>query len=147
MTGHLAVAPAAARAVSVHGSRDMDTAAAFADLVCADHELLRAEFEAIVAANFPDAAPGQGLRPTGTVRSRTGWMPPRHCPVWCSGRPGPGGVAGLPDVHARQRGPPETRRVLVRLLDNIWSVGCMILTDQADRTTPQGRRPIETQGG
>ena len=53
-----------------------DTTATFTDLVCADHELLRAEFDAIITANFPDAA-------DGTQRAARS---ARSCPGWAGGR-------------------------------------------------------------
>ena len=60
----------------------------FADLACADRELLRAEFDAIIAANFPDNA---GLRqripprPTAAI--------PTAFKRWL---PSPSGVPDLP---------------------------------------------------
>jgi len=88
------------------------TTAAFTDLVCADHELLRAEFDAIITANFPDAADGtQRRRPTrpavpGTdraARAAPSLAPSVH-------RPAPGGTAGAQHPRARQRGPPVSRQ-------------------------------------
>jgi hypothetical protein len=46
-----------AQHTSVRGS-----AAEFADLICADEELLRAEFDAIIAAGWPPAVRGTGCR-------------------------------------------------------------------------------------
>ena len=46
----------------------------FVDLVCADSALLHAEFEAIVAANFPTPPPADGLR-------RGGSGPPMRIPA------------------------------------------------------------------
>jgi hypothetical protein len=76
----------------------------FLDLVCADEELLRAEFEAIIAAEWPipPAAPPPRHParipppPTGTRRPRL----PRSGQV--SQRPRHPGVGGW----ARQRSPP-----------------------------------------
>ena len=39
----------------------------FVDVVCADYELLHAEFDAIIAANFPDAAGCEQRRRPGTA--------------------------------------------------------------------------------
>jgi hypothetical protein len=84
-----------------------DTTAAFTDLVCADHELLRAEFDTIITANFPDAADGtQRRRPTRPVVPGTdrgvprggGPTPSAHCAQR-------GGTAAR-YPRARQRGPP-----------------------------------------
>jgi hypothetical protein len=84
----------------------------FTELVCADPELLRAEFEALIAANYP---PGDGhrnhrpprqTRPLRTDRARPA---PRAS---SSRRPGlwsrPGGRAGPTgaDRAPRERGPP-----------------------------------------
>lgn len=83
--------------------------AAFGDLVCADDDLLRTEFDAIVAANFPDRADGRPGRRTaaapvlvGTARlpERDDGFRPPHPPV-------PPGPTGVPlRRQARQRGPP-----------------------------------------
>lgn len=79
-----------------------DTTAAFTNLVCADHELLRAEFDAIIAANFPDAADGtQRRRPTrpvvpGAGRGRRATLPPVSAPCttgWHRQRAAPTGPA------------------------------------------------------
>ena len=89
-----------------------DTASRFAELVCADPELLRAEFEALIAANYP---PGDGRRcgcppprkrppridrarpaPRAISSSRPGFLPGR------GGRKGRTGADSAP----RERGPP-----------------------------------------
>ena len=89
-----------------------DTASRFAELVCADPELLRAEFEALIAANYP---PGDGRR--------CGCPPPRKRPPRIDRArpapraisssqpgflPGPGGRKGRTgaDRAPRERGPP-----------------------------------------
>ena len=83
-----------------------DTTAAFADLVCADHELLRAEFNAIIAANFPDAADGaQRRRPTRPVMTGTGRVPRARRSGPVSAPCTRGGAAGAQHPRARQRGP------------------------------------------
>jgi hypothetical protein len=84
-----------------------DTTAAFTDLVCADHELLRAEFDAIIAANFPDAADGTQRRcPTRPVVPGTGRGAPRDAPTPSAHGAQRGGTAGAQHPRARQRGPP-----------------------------------------
>jgi hypothetical protein len=79
----------------------------FIELLCADADLLRREFEAIIAANFDPPGTGQG-RP----------RPPRREPIRSTGKLRPGGmrrpvqaVAGSPSVlpavpEARERSPP-----------------------------------------
>lgn len=82
----------------------------FGDLVCADADLVRIEFDAIVAANFPDRATGRPDRRdpaapvlVGTVRGPhrdDGPRPPRP--------PVPRATTGVPlRRQARQRGPPR----------------------------------------
>jgi hypothetical protein len=71
-----------------------DIGAALVELLCADSELLRVEFDAIIAASFP---PGDGQR------SR---LPPRR-PARCA-TDRPVAPAGLPTAAAR--GPGRTRR-------------------------------------
>jgi hypothetical protein len=74
----------------------------FLDMVCADEDLLRAEFEAIIAAKWPTPPTPRGHRarvpprPTGIRRPR----PPRSGQV--GQRPRHPGVGGW----ARQRSPP-----------------------------------------
>ena len=87
-----------------------DTTAAFADLVCSDHELLRAEFHAIITANFPDPADGtQRRRPPRTVATRTHRTASRGADAPSSHRPERGGMASGQHPQARQRGPPLVR--------------------------------------
>lgn len=92
-----------------------DTTATFVDLVCADRELLRAEFDSIIAANVPGSA-GAGQRlvpadgaPTATVTTATTPPPPRH-----RLRARPGGHLrrdrGLRAHHPRARSPPSLPR-------------------------------------
>ena len=84
-----------------------DIAAAFTDLVCADHELLRAEFDTIITANFPDAADGtQRRRPTRPVVPRTDRGVPSDAPIRSAHRAQRGGTAAAHYPRARQRGPP-----------------------------------------
>ncbi len=96
------------------------TAAVFTDLVCADHDLLRAEFVAIIDANFPNhpvanhavanhpVVHPRRRDPTVAVRIGTGRFPTRLGTHALSRRPGRvTGVARHP--RARQRGPPGSR--------------------------------------
>ena len=86
-----------------------DTTATFTDLVCADHELLRAEFDAIITANFPDAADGtQHRRPIRPFVPGMGRGAPRDAPTPSAHRQR-GGTAGAQHPRARQRGPPVSR--------------------------------------
>jgi hypothetical protein len=90
----------------------VDTASRFAELVCADPELLRAEFEALIAANYPSgdghrrSCPPRRKRPPRIDRARPA---PRAI---SSSRPRilprPGGRKGrTAAVRAtRARGPP-----------------------------------------
>jgi len=86
-----------------------------ADLACADRELLRAEFDAIIAANFPDTAGRRQRippRPTAAVPTAFTRWPPNpsgapDIPSW-----GDAGTVGR--ICARQRGPPSvTKRATV----------------------------------
>jgi hypothetical protein len=92
-------------------SQPADTGAAFAELVCADTELLRVEFDEIIAANFP---PGDGRRfrcpprrPRSLVTDQPRAAPARRSTVVG----GPGGTRYGAAAHhqARQRSPPHTR--------------------------------------
>jgi len=85
-----------------------DTTATFADLVCADHELLRAEFDAIITANFPDAADGTQRRPIPPFVPGMGRGTPRDAPTPSAHRAQRGGTAGAQHPRARQRGPPAS---------------------------------------
>jgi hypothetical protein len=85
-----------------------DTTATFTDLVCADHELLRAEFDAIITANFSDAADGTQRRPTRPFVPGMGRGTPRDAPTTSAHRQR-GGIAGAQHPRARQRGPPVSR--------------------------------------
>jgi hypothetical protein len=85
--------------------------AAFTDLVCADQELLQAEFTAIITANFPDTADGtQRRRPTRPVATRTPWAASPGAPAPSSHRSERGGNVGGRQPQARQRGPPSPTR-------------------------------------
>jgi hypothetical protein len=91
-------------------STPADLQSVFAELVCADPGLLQAEFDALIAANFP---PGNGRRsrhpprrsaPPGTDRARP---TPQAVSASRSGpRSGSAGGIGT-DRAARERGPPR----------------------------------------
>ena len=86
-----------------------ETTAAFVDLICADHELLRAEFDAIIAANHPDTAGDEDrLVPADTTATATATAPrpPRRCRTRSVARPWPDSCACAQNLRARQRGPP-----------------------------------------
>lgn len=91
-------------------SGDAAAAATFVDLVCADHELVAAEFDAIITANFPEAAAGPRSHDR-SVRALTGTdlIAPWAAHAWSSWRP-PGGAGRIPQhLCPRERGPPGTR--------------------------------------
>jgi len=90
----------------------VDTPSRFAEVVCADAELLRAEFEALIAANYPfgdgqpRSCPPRRKRPLLIDRARP---EPRAISSSRPGlRPRPGGRKGRAgaDRVARERGPP-----------------------------------------
>jgi len=73
---------------------------AFVDLVCADDELMRAEFDALIAASWPTPP---AVPP----------VPPRRPTPWPCGHALPPGEAARPPIHhipdtscGRQRAPP-----------------------------------------
>jgi len=78
----------------------------FIDLVCADHDLLAAEFTAIIAANFAAVA-GTGCRlpRAGTTRTATSVVVRRRGPGFLE-QPVQGRAANRTDPRARQRSPP-----------------------------------------
>jgi len=87
-----------------------DVDARFVDLVFTDTQLLRAEFDAIVAANFPRVAGRTRWRPPArpapSIEERQGRdVPPcRGWPSRCGRRPEP--ARSAVDDCARQRSPP-----------------------------------------
>ena len=109
MTDHPTLEPTTA-AVRIRAGEASGAAAApsaFADLVCADHELLHAEFDAIIAANFPGAAErGHRLGPDTTVVAVTERVSEHRCPAPSDRRPGRGRAGGVQGLRARQRAPP-----------------------------------------
>jgi hypothetical protein len=85
-------------------TRPTSAAPEFVELVCADQALLDAEFEAIVAANFPSSPPG-GRLPRGESGA------PTRVPVGLT-RPGvdhrsAGATAHATNSPRRQRSPPH----------------------------------------
>ena len=90
MTDHPTLEPPPPCA-SARVNQQAPRAAAFADLVCADHELLHAEFDAIIAANFPGAAEhGHPCRPDTTVIATTERVSARRWPTPSDRRSGRG---------------------------------------------------------
>jgi hypothetical protein len=112
MTDHPILEPAAAvrvRAGEPSGAEPSSTApaAAFTDLVCADHELLRAEFDAIIAANFPDTAGAEQRLRSGTASTTaTRRAPARRIPADTAPHAARGCAGAAHHLRARQRSPP-----------------------------------------
>jgi hypothetical protein len=83
-------------------SREAD--AAFADMICADPQWLRAEFDALISASF-----GQPPVPPPAPPS----VPPHRRPPYPSSGPWPGRFPVVPAFphaaggHRRQRSPPS----------------------------------------
>lgn len=96
---------------------------AFTDVVCADPELLRIEFDAIIAANFPPpgneprsqhpprpavgtttAAPGPATHPCPAMIRDPAWTRPGPAPA-----AGPGNAARLTRSEPQDLIEPETR--------------------------------------
>jgi hypothetical protein len=81
-----------------------DANAAFAELICADAQWLREEFDALIAASFsqPPAAPPPAPPRVPQSHGRTG-PPGRHWPgPWASASSSP----LTPPGQRRQRSPP-----------------------------------------
>ena len=75
----------------------------FVELVCADEDLLRAEFDAIVAEEWPSPPPAEPVRgPDGQPAPRRAWRRDEARRVAVRRRPSGPGVGGW----ARQRSPP-----------------------------------------
>lgn len=107
MTDHHTLEPIAAVRIRAGEPEGAAAVAAVADLVCADDELLRAEFDAIIAANFPGAAEhGHPLGPETTVMARTERVVPHRWPTPSDRRPGRASPTAAQKQRARQRGPP-----------------------------------------
>ena len=108
MTDHPTLEPAAAVRVRAGEPSGAALATAFVDVVCADHELLHAEFDAIIAANFPDAAGrGQRRRPGTAVTTATRRVSSRRMPTGPVRHAVRGGAGAAQNLRARQRGPPR----------------------------------------
>jgi hypothetical protein len=107
MTDHPTLEPPAAVRIRAGEPSGAAPAAAFVDVVCADHELLDAEFNAIIAANFPDAAGGgQRLRPGTAVATATRRVSARRMLASPLRRAIQGCAGAAHHLRARQRGPP-----------------------------------------
>jgi hypothetical protein len=81
----------------------------FAEIVCADPDLLALEFDALVAANYPGSADHPSHRPPRRVarllNRRLPFTWPRR-PVWSEPRRFAAEQADGKCARARQRGPP-----------------------------------------
>ncbi|WP_433295997.1 hypothetical protein ACQPZQ_14860 [Pseudonocardia sp. CA-142604] len=108
MSDHPTVEPAATvRLRADEWANAAEITAAFVDLICADHELLRAEFNAIIAANLPDAAGDQQrLAPARTVTTVTGPLPPHRRRALAAAHSRRDSCDRPQNLRARQRGPP-----------------------------------------
>ena len=87
---------------------------AFADLICADTELLHVEFDAIIAANFPAGGgqpsrrPPRHTRPAVADRPR---RPARRPPATTAPSPASSAAAGGSQIQlTRQRSPPRANQ-------------------------------------
>ncbi|MHA6783499.1 hypothetical protein ACVGOW_21290 [Pseudonocardia saturnea] len=107
MIGHPTLGPAATVVVCSTGpADDAPATATFADLVCADPDLLRAEFDAIITANFPGPAEHPQRRdPAVTVATMADPDPRPGRPVGHGPR-GRGPAFPAPHPRPRERGPP-----------------------------------------
>jgi hypothetical protein len=79
------------------------------EVVCADLDLLALEFDALMAANYPDFADRPDPRPPRrTARLLTRRLPPTRpsFPVWREPPPFADEQADEERARARQRGPP-----------------------------------------
>jgi hypothetical protein len=85
---------------------EVATDEAFVDLVCADDDLVRAEFEAIVAASWVGPPPGPTLVPTPRPPER---RPPRGEPPAKAKLPltDPEASGPADGPRGRQRSPPQ----------------------------------------
>jgi hypothetical protein len=153
MTDHPTVEPAATVHLCADERTDAaDTTATFVDLICADHELLRAEFDAIIAANLPDTVGDeQRLAPAHTVA--TAPLPPRRGRALAAAHPRQDSRDRPQNLRARQRGPPvraphrsesvDPRRAeeVVDLSTRGWTTSALSrLVQQARRPRPALRR-------
>jgi hypothetical protein len=77
----------------------------FLDLLLADEDLLRAEFDAIIAAEWPGQPPDRPGRGTQAERRPGGTRRRRPRAAGSAGRPHPLRIGGWP----RQRSPPRDK--------------------------------------
>jgi hypothetical protein len=108
MTDHLTLEPTTAL-VRVRASEPSGAAAStatFAGTPSADRELLHAEFDAIIAANFPDAAE-LGQRPAPATAVTTEQAPPPRGPIASAPHRGRGSAIDPQSPWARERAPPS----------------------------------------
>ena len=82
-----------------------DSTATFTDLVCADQDLLRAEFDSIIAANFADTT-GRPRRLRPDTATATAALPPGRTAPPPGRHPARVRVARAQKLRARQRSPP-----------------------------------------
>jgi hypothetical protein len=89
---------------------------AFLELLCADDDLVRSEFEAIVAANWVGPphrpTPVPSPRPPAPAMPEGSWLPPREVPVTEPVPSGPGD-----GQRGRERSPPCPRAAVGRPRD------------------------------
>jgi hypothetical protein len=127
---------------TVRDSATLTSAEEFLALVCSDEQLLRAEFDAIIAAEWPDlppAEPGRGDaagRLPGTARRRRLVSDPRRADRLR--RPGVGG-------WARQRSPPvggnNRRQLILIVVPAAMSAGTTTTSEPRDLVQTRGQRP------
>jgi hypothetical protein len=79
------------------------TRAEFIDVVCADEELLRAEFDAIIEAAWSGAPPGE---PAQEAVAADEPRPPHGTPWFPTPRPGSTRPVAVQEGRSRQRSPP-----------------------------------------
>jgi hypothetical protein len=92
--------------IEMHTAGTRRMGAAFAELICADEQWLREEFDALIAANYQPPGPPRPAPP------RTPPLPPGHRgQVWPPvARPGPQAALTQPAGSLRrQRSPPLAR--------------------------------------
>lgn len=113
------------------GGPSSDADAAFVDLVCADRELLAAEFDAIITANFPDPAEGpQSCDRSVPALTGTDRVPPGRARHRCSLRPLHGARTVARRPEPRERGPPPRNADTANGSTRTWT----------DRRANAGRR-------
>jgi hypothetical protein len=105
--GHVTVESVNVESVNVGPTA---TRSSFAELICADPELLRVEFEALITANYP-AGESRRLPPRQPVRPRTDQAPPTpptRAPSQSRPRSESDGPANRMGTRRtfRERGPP-----------------------------------------